>query len=121
MPHEFSAPRLLHSWIQLGGDTMKQRQLKRRMNPRKATWLFVGAGAAMVAGRLVERGLESGWRAWKGDDPPEKPWREDESWPQALAWTALSAAAVATVQLVARRSAHLGLRELTGKRVPAGL
>jgi len=28
---------------------------------------------------------------------------------------------VATAELVARRSAHLGLRELTGKRVPAGL
>jgi len=55
------------------------------------------------------------------DNPPEKPWRSDASWPQALAWTALSAAAVATAELVARRSAHLGLRQLTGKRVPAGL
>ena len=95
--------------------------VKKKMNSRRATWLFVGAGAAMVAGRLVERGLESGWRAVRHEDPPEKPWRGDESWPQALAWTALSAAAVATVELVARRSAHLGLRQLTGKRVPAGL
>ena len=95
--------------------------MKRKMNSRKATWMFVGAGAAMVAGRLVERGLETGWRAWKDEDPPAKPWRGEESWPQALAWTALSAAAVATVELVARRSAHLGLRQLTGKRVPAGL
>jgi hypothetical protein len=94
---------------------------KQKMNPRRATWLLVGAGAAMVAGRLVERGMESGWRAWKGEDPPEKPWRSGEAWPQALAWTALSAAAVATAELVARRSAHLGLRQLTGKRLPAGL
>ena len=90
------------------------------MNPRRATWLLVGAGAAMVAGRLVERGLDTGWRAWKGEEPPEKPWRGD-SWPEALAWTALSAAAVATAELVARRSAHLGLRQLSGKRIPAGL
>ena len=93
---------------------------RQKMNPRRATWLLVGAGAAMVAGRVVERGLESGWRAWKKEDPPEKPWRS-ESWPQALAWTALSAAAIATAELVARRSAHLGLRQLTGKRIPAGL
>src|ERR1700750_1307595 len=74
---------------------------KQKMNPRRATWLLVGAGAAMVAGRLVERGMETGWRAWKGEDPPEKPWRSGEAWPQALAWTALSAAAVATAELVA--------------------
>ncbi|HEY1951306.1 MAG TPA: DUF4235 domain-containing protein [Gemmatimonadaceae bacterium] len=95
--------------------------MKKKVNSRKATWLLVGAGAAMVAGRLVERGLDSGWRALKHEEPPEKPWRSDESWPQALAWTALSAAAVAAAELVARRSAHLGLRQLTGKRVPSGL
>ncbi|MFL5593931.1 MAG: DUF4235 domain-containing protein [Gemmatimonadaceae bacterium] len=91
------------------------------MSSRKVGWLFVGAGAAMVAGRLVERGLESGWRVWKDEDPPEKPWRRDESWPRALAWTALSGAAVAAAELIARRGAHVGLRQLTGKRVPAGL
>ncbi len=100
---------------------MRKKINQQKMNPRRATWLLVGAGAAMVAGRLVERGLESGWRAWRGEDPPDKPWRRDETWPAALAWTALSAAAVATAELVARRSAHLGLREMTGRRIPAGL
>jgi hypothetical protein len=100
---------------------VKKKINQQKINPRRATWLLVGAGAAMVAGRLVERGLDRGWRAWKGEEPPEKPWRSDEGWPTALAWTALSAAAVATAELVARRSAHLGLRQLTGKRVPAGL
>src|SRR3954462_8886158 len=94
---------------------------QKKINPRRATWLLVSASAAMVAGRLVERGLDSGWRAWRGEDPPDRPWRSDSSWPTALAWTALSAATVATVELVARRSAHLGLREMTGKRAPAGL
>jgi hypothetical protein len=93
----------------------------RQINSRRATWLLVSAGAAMVAGRLVERGLETGWRALKKEDPPEHPWRGGQSWPAALAWTALSAAAVATVELAARRGAHLGLRELTGKRIPARL
>ena len=98
---------------------MKKKTARQKMNPRRATWLLVGAGAAMVAGRLVERGLDSGWRAWRGEDPPDR--RSDAKWSTALAWTALSAATVATVELVARRSAHLGLREMTGKRIPAGL
>lgn len=89
---------------------------KEKINSRKATWLLVGAGAAMVAGRLVERGLERGWRAVKHEDPPDSPWDAGQRWPAALAWTALSAAAVATVELAARRGAHLGLRRLTGKR-----
>jgi Protein of unknown function (DUF4235) len=91
------------------------------LNSRKTTWLLVGAGAAMVAGRLVERGLENGWRAVKHEDPPELSRKRGESWPAALAWTALSAATVAAVELAARRGAHVGLRRLTGKRPPANL
>jgi len=89
------------------------------LDSRRTTWLLVGAGAAMVAGRLMERGLDSGWRAWKDEEPPT--FKRGDSWSQALAWTALSAAVVATAELVARRSAHLGLAQMTGKRAPAGL
>jgi hypothetical protein len=92
--------------------------VRRKNNSRKATWLLVGAGAAMVAGQLMERGLERGWRAWKDEDPPS--FKRGDSWSRAVGWTALSAAAVATAELVARRSAHVGLRQLTGKRAPAG-
>ena len=93
--------------------------MKRKDNSRKTTWLLVGAGAAMVAGRLMDRGLTKGWRAWRDEEPPS--FKRGDGWSQALAWTALSAAAVATAELVARRSADLGLRRLTGKRAPAGL
>ncbi|HEY6088188.1 MAG TPA: DUF4235 domain-containing protein [Gemmatimonadaceae bacterium] len=90
-----------------------------RDSRRRTTWLLVGAGTAMIAGRLMDRGLDKGWRAWKDDDPPS--FQRGDSWSKALAWTALSAAAVATAELVARRGAHLGLRQLTGKRPPAGI
>jgi hypothetical protein len=72
----------------------------------------------MLAGRLIDRGLDSGWRAWKGEEPPS--FDRGDSWSRALAWTALSAAAIGTAELVARRGAHLGLSQLTGKRAPAG-
>jgi hypothetical protein len=73
----------------------------------------------MVAGRLMERGLERGWRAWKDEDPPS--FKRGDSWSKAVGWTALSAAAVATAELLARRSAHVGLKQLTGRRAPAGV
>lgn len=92
-----------------------------KLNSRKTTWLLVGAGAAMVAGRLVERGLETGWRAVRHEDPPDRSLKRGESWPAALAWTVISAATVAAVELAARRGAHLGLRQLAGKRHPANL
>jgi len=93
--------------------------VRRKPNSRKATWLLVGAGAAMVAGRLMERGLKTGWRAWKDEDPAGC--KSGDSWSKALGWTALSAAAVATAELVARRSAHAGLRQLTGRRAHVGV
>ncbi len=93
--------------------------MRRKNDSRKATWLLVGAGAAMVAGSLMERGLESGWRALKQEDPPE--FKRGDKWPAALAWAAMSAAAVAAVEVVARRGAHLGLQQLTGKRAPASV
>lgn len=89
-----------------------------KLNSRKTTWLLVGAGAAMVAGRVVERGLEGGWRAAKNEDPPSA---RNNSWPAALAWAAMSAATVAAVELVARRGAYVGLRRLTGTRAPSNL
>jgi hypothetical protein len=97
----------------------KAMTVRRKKDSRRTTWLLVGAGAAMVAGQLVERGLDSGWRAWKGEDPPT--FERGDSWSRALAWTALSAAAVGAAELFARRSAQLGLRQMTGKRAPAGL
>ena len=94
---------------------------KQKAGSRQTMWMLVGAGAAMMAGSLVERGLETGWRKTLKDDPPEEPWKRGQSWPQALGWAALSGAAVAATQLAARRGAHIGLKRLTGKRPPAGV
>lgn len=92
--------------------------MKRKDNSRRTAWLLVGAGAAMVAGRLMDRGLAKGWHAWKDEEPPS--FDRGDSWSKALAWTALSAAAIGTAELMARRGADLGLKQLTGKRAPAG-
>lgn len=92
---------------------------KQNVRSRKTAWMLVGAGAAMVATKLTERGLESGWRRVKDEDPPGDVWNSGASWPKALAWAALSAATIAAAQLAARRGANAGLHRLTGKRSPA--
>lgn len=92
---------------------------KQDATSRKTAWMIVGAGAAMVATKLAERGLESGWRRVKHEDPPGDIWESGGSWPKAVAWAALSAAAIAAAQLAARRGANAGLKRLTGKRPPA--
>ena len=96
-------------------------RIKTELLSRKTMWLLVGGAAAMVAGRLVERGLETGYRAALDDDPPEQPWKRGQSWPTALGWAALSAGAVAAAQLAAKRGAHLGLERITGKRTPRAI
>ena len=91
---------------------------KQMSDTKQATWMLVGAGAAMLATKLTERGLESGWRKVKDEDPPGDLWDSGSSWPKALAWAALSAATIAAAQLAARRGATAGLQRLTGKRAP---
>ena len=92
---------------------------KQNASSRKTAWMLVGAGAAMIATKLTERGLESGWRKVRHEDPPEDLWKSGRRWPVALGWAALSAAAIAASQLAARRGANAGLQRLTGKRPPA--
>lgn len=94
---------------------MKQTAVSKKTQ-KQATWMLVGAGAAMLAGTLVERGLNTGFRAIKKKDPPH--WAGGNSWQTTLGWAALSAATVAAAQLAARRGAHFGLAQLTGKRSP---
>ena len=93
-------------------------RIKTKMLSNRAMWLLVSAGAAMVAGRLAESGLERGYRKVKNDDPPEEPWKRGQSWPAALGWVAISAATAAAAQLAAKRGALVGLQKITGKRPP---
>ncbi|MBA2707903.1 MAG: DUF4235 domain-containing protein [Gemmatimonadaceae bacterium] len=86
---------------------------------RKAAWMIVGAASAMLAKALIERGMETGWRAFTDDDAPDEPESPDTSWKDALLWTAASALAVGVGQLVAKRGAAIGWEHATGKEPPA--
>ncbi|HEY0242553.1 MAG TPA: DUF4235 domain-containing protein [Gemmatimonadaceae bacterium] len=95
------------------------KKKSRRQTRQKATWMIVGAGAAMIAGTLVERSLGAGWKAVTSKNPPLKPELPRKSgWGEALAWTAASAIAIGLAQLMAKRGAALGWEYTTGKHPP---
>ena len=85
----------------------------------KASWMIVGAGAAMLASSLVERSLAAGWKKVTSKSPPSKPESPRKTgWSEALAWTAASAVAIGLSQVLAKRTAALGWEYATGKHPP---
>ena len=95
------------------------KKKSRRQKKQQVTWMIVGAGAAMIAGTIVERSLGAGWKAVTSKNPPLKPELPRRSgWGEALAWTAASAIAIGLAQLMAKRGAALGWEYTTGKHPP---
>ena len=90
----------------------------KKKDKNKATWALVGAGSAMLAGRLVDQALGHSYRAFYSDDPPEDVEIRDFSWLKAMAWTAGTAAVVSMAQMAAKRGAAIGWKKTTGKLPP---
>jgi hypothetical protein len=95
------------------------KKKKKAKAEEKLLWIVVGAGAAMIASRIVERSLSAGWKAITSEDPPLKPESPRTAFGDALAWTAASAVAIGLSQLLARRGAAIGWEYATGKTPPA--
>jgi len=85
---------------------------------KKAMWMACASGAAMVGAGVVRKGLVTGWRAWKHEDPPEDPGAWDVDWRDAVAWTVATGALMGLGSLLARRGAAAGWRRLTGENPP---
>jgi hypothetical protein len=78
-------------------------------------WRVLGAGSAVVAASLAERGVRALWTAVVGDEPPEVPENPDTRWGEAVAWALISGGAVALARLAATRRAARYYRESTGE------
>jgi hypothetical protein len=72
----------------------------------------------MLATALTERAMATGWRRVTRREPPSDRRSQDTSWREALAWTALTGAAIGVAQLVARRGAARGWQQVTKRRPP---
>ncbi|GAB2988592.1 DUF4235 domain-containing protein [Nocardioides montaniterrae] len=76
--------------------------------------LVAGLGGATVA----KKGLNAGWKAATGKQPPENPADPDVQIAEAVAWAAASGTIVALVKMVAQRRAANYYVKSTGQLPP---
>ena len=81
-------------------------------------WTLLAGGVGTLAMIVARKGLESGWRRWAGQDPPENPADSRVTWGHALVWAGASAAAMALARLLALRGSAAGWKALRGKLPP---
>jgi hypothetical protein len=84
------------------------------------SWKLLGAGFAIPAGVAVRKLADTAWYAVRGNPPPKNPVAPRTTWPEALAWAAVSGVAGAGARIVASAGAARTYQSLTGK-LPPGL
>jgi len=96
----------------------KTKKAKKQKAP--LSWKLLGAGFAIPAGMAVRKLADTAWYAARGGPPPKNPAAPGTTWPDALAWAAVSGALGAGARLGAARGAAAAYKRLTGK-LPPGL
>ena len=91
--------------------------MKKKKTPEKDNimWAIVAGGAAMLAGAVVQRALNSGWRAVTHEDPPHVKELPIEPWRKALTFTLASAITAGLATLLSQRGAAAGWEKVTGE------
>ena len=91
--------------------------MKKKNQPDKdnVMWAIVAAGSAMLAGAVVQRALNSGWRAVTHEDPPHVKELPIEPWRKALSFTLASAITAGLATLLSQRGAAAGWEKVTGE------
>jgi hypothetical protein len=77
-------------------------------------WAIVAAGSAMLAGAVVQKALNRGWRAVTHEDPPHVKELPIEPWRKAISFTLASAITAGLATLLSQRGAAAGWEKVTG-------
>ncbi|CAN5671417.1 hypothetical protein BH23GEM1_BH23GEM1_08980 [soil metagenome] len=89
--------------------------MKRKKKKQESMlWAIVAAGSAMLAGAIVQKALNRGWRAVTHDDPPTMKDLPVEPWRRALSFTLASAITAGLATLLSQRGAAAGWEKVTG-------
>ena len=81
---------------------------------------LLGPAMAIPSGIVVRKVADTAWLKIRGYPPPKNPAAPGVSWPDALAWSAVSGTLYAFARLVAAQGAATTYQKLTGK-LPPGL
>ncbi len=83
-------------------------------------WSVFSLASALGAAALTKKGLDVGWKAATGKNPPENPADPDVEVREAVAWAVASGVLVALARMFAQRRAAGYYRKSTG-HLPPGL
>ena len=89
--------------------------MKKKQKPENVLWAIVAAGSAMLAGAIVQKALNRGWRAVTHEDPPHVKELPIEPWRKAISFTLASAITAGLATLLSQRGAAAGWEKVTGE------
>lgn len=81
-------------------------------------WSIFSLGAALGGATIAKKGLNSGWRAATGKNPPANPADPDVDMREAIAFAVLSGALIGVARMVAARRAAGYYAKSTGHLPP---
>ncbi|MGH3497369.1 MAG: DUF4235 domain-containing protein [Nocardioidaceae bacterium] len=97
---------------------VKKLRKEQEKQPGKRLWKLWGRGTAIAAGIASTQVAALTWRAATGKKPPDSPENPESDVREAIAWAALSGAAIQLAKIVmTRKAAHYWIRS-TGKLPP---
>lgn len=83
-------------------------------------WQVVAVGSAALAGIGARSLMQTGWKVFRGGEPPENPAARSVEWKEAIAWTVATGVVVGLMRMLAERGAASGWKKVKG-RYPKGL
>lgn len=98
----------------------KKDKKKKPKGESSKVWGVFSLVSALLAANIAKKGLNSGWKAATGKNPPENPADPDIDIAEAVLWAAFSGTLVAIARMLAQRKAAGYYAKSTGK-LPPGL
>jgi hypothetical protein len=68
-------------------------------------WRLTGMASGALAAMATRRLLVGFWKTYRGTEPPSNPAAKGTTWPEALAWAAVSGAALGVAKMLMERGA----------------
>ena len=78
-------------------------------------WKGISGAAVVLATLAAEKGLQVGWQAITGKEPPAVPENPHSTWRKPLVWAMVSGAVVGATRLFATRAAAAVYETSAGK------